>query len=636
MANIPIINPQLVKAATAAYSSGEAPRNQATVQSATVIGSHSVTELSSQPADTHPADNSKSLKHQLVLQIGQQQIKVISDNDWPKGTELAVQLQPDGSLKVIAPNTSTYNANAPDTLEKVLSQLLASRFGLTKDSPMSALTQQLNQLIQTAKTTATNTAPTSDTALEVASAKEQTASNLKSWLNSLPTTQQLKSANSNILTANASTQMSNPQPGNAQASSPQIHNSQVHNPQVSNLQTGATNSATANETPHSTLSPQMLIKSSILNSGIYAEHKLANLMLTQSNTNEPQSISSRFQNLQQSFSQLVHGNKASTDPAKAPSSTDTVETRTINNGLRTAAIDAINANNNENKTTHSSSLSPSSNPSLSPSSTSPANSLSEALKRTAALLNSAINSTQTSQKAPSTESNRPASINTVSNDLILDTKHTLNKSLLQLLQNSLNPAEQPQTAKAAPLQERALLMPLSWPERSPVEPNLVRVMQSIIAHIEREQISQLQNQQSQGQLSSGQGAQGAQGNNEHNAQWFPLMFNHNNQLQQIDLFLEQQSLQEDNEQQKQWLINLHFELENLGSLGIELSMTAQDCQAVFWSEQAYALKEISQHISPLRKSLSEQGILVSELQVKHGTLARKDKNISQRLVDVRT
>ena len=248
------------------------------------------------------------------------------------------------------------------------------------------------------------------------------------------------------------------------------------------------------------------------------------------------------------------------------------------------------------------------------------------------MLNSAINSTQAFQKAPSTETNSPAS-NTVSNDLISDTKHTLNKSLLQLLQNSLNPAEQPQATKATPLQERALLTPLSWPERSPVEPNLVRVMQSIIAHIEREQISQLQNQQSQGPLSSGQGAQG---NSEHNAQWFPLMFNHNNQLQQIDLFLEQQSLQEDNEQQKQWLINLHFELENLGSLGIELSMTAQDCQAVFWSEQAYALKEISQHISPLRKSLSEQGILVSELQVKHGTLARKDKNISQRLVDVRT
>jgi len=116
-----------------------------------------------------------------------------------------------------------------------------------------------------------------------------------------------------------------------------------------------------------------------------------------------------------------------------------------------------------------------------------------------------------------------------------------------------------------------------------------------------------------------------------------LLMNHNNQLNNVDLFLERQLAAETEAgKEYQWNINLNFELENLGQLALELTMLSHQCQATFWSENSNTLQQLSQELQPLRSRLADAGIQVNELQVKHGTLPRKNKTISQRLVDVRT
>ena len=158
---------------------------------------------------------------------------------------------------------------------------------------------------------------------------------------------------------------------------------------------------------------------------------------------------------------------------------------------------------------------------------------------------------------------------------------------------------------------------------------LIRNLQNLLGHIEREQIQQMQS------------ADGNQNNNlnaqPQNQQWIPLLINHQQQLQLIEFFLDKEERTDDGGNQKQhWFVNLHFDLPTLGKLGIEICLMDNECSTTFWSESASSLHQLSQHIQPLRQRLTEQGIMVSDIQSRHGTLEKRKHNIQQRLIDVKT
>ncbi|MCJ8283226.1 MAG: flagellar hook-length control protein FliK [Rivularia sp. ALOHA_DT_140] len=122
-----------------------------------------------------------------------------------------------------------------------------------------------------------------------------------------------------------------------------------------------------------------------------------------------------------------------------------------------------------------------------------------------------------------------------------------------------------------------------------------------------------------------------------NQQWLPLLINNQQQLQLIEFYIDKEERQSsEGEKKHHWFINLHFDLPHLGKLGIEISMFENECSTTFWSESRPALNQLSQHIQPLRERLSEQGIIINNLQSRHGTLIKRKHSIQQRLVDIKT
>jgi hypothetical protein len=65
-------------------------------------------------------------------------------------------------------------------------------------------------------------------------------------------------------------------------------------------------------------------------------------------------------------------------------------------------------------------------------------------------------------------------------------------------------------------------------------------------------------------------------------------------------------------------------------------MFENECSTTFWSESSSALNQLSYHVQPLRERLTEQGIIVSDVQSRHGTLSKRKQTIEQRLIDIET
>ena len=174
-----------------------------------------------------------------------------------------------------------------------------------------------------------------------------------------------------------------------------------------------------------------------------------------------------------------------------------------------------------------------------------------------------------------------------------------------------------------------LRTPLNWPERTGNDAVLIRNLQNLLGHIEREQVQQMQSAETNQSNNSSQLQQ--------SQQWLPLLINHQQQLQLIEFYIDKEErLNQAGEKKNHWFINLHFDLPKLGKLGIEIAMLDNECNTTFWSESSLALNQLSQHIQPLRQRLTEQGIIVSDIQSRHGTLEKRKHNIQQRLVDVKT
>ena len=150
-------------------------------------------------------------------------------------------------------------------------------------------------------------------------------------------------------------------------------------------------------------------------------------------------------------------------------------------------------------------------------------------------------------------------------------------------------------------------------------PDGFRLLHSALAQLEVDQAQRLQN------------------GNDSNLN-IPLYFRDDQQPKEIRLQLQkEETSSSDNEQKKtiRWRLKLHFELQQLGPLDVELDMTLPQVAATFWSEQQDTLAQLQRSLQPLRSRLQQMGVDVSELRARHGRLPETTRNsIRHSLVDV--
>lgn len=162
--------------------------------------------------------------------------------------------------------------------------------------------------------------------------------------------------------------------------------------------------------------------------------------------------------------------------------------------------------------------------------------------------------------------------------------------------------------------------PRTLPMLPPADmPDTFRLLQAALAQTETEQVQRLQ-----------------QGDN-----WqlqIPLFYRDGEIPREVQLHLHKDSDPGDAEGKRKavrWRLRLHFDLQQLGPLDIDIELQYPALSATFWSQQAPTLTQLNRELQPLRQRLQQLGVEVQELQVRHGQLPAPERNrISQRLVDI--
>lgn len=196
-----------------------------------------------------------------------------------------------------------------------------------------------------------------------------------------------------------------------------------------------------------------------------------------------------------------------------------------------------------------------------------------------------------------------------------DQKAVLSKSLLLWL-NQINATRAANNEPAHNLQQLSANLLERLPEG-------FRLLQGALAQIELEQSQRLQQPQDQWQLN------------------IPLLVRQDQQLSEVRMQIFKEPSEDDKAEQKKhkqrWRIHLHFDLNQLGPLDVEVDMTLPKMAATFWSTQASTLAALQQQLQPLRSKLSRLGVEVETLNARHGRLAETQRNqIQTSLVDLHT
>ena len=121
----------------------------------------------------------------------------------------------------------------------------------------------------------------------------------------------------------------------------------------------------------------------------------------------------------------------------------------------------------------------------------------------------------------------------------------------------------------------------------------------------------------------------------------PLLFRDGTEIRQVSIDINRDEGGETSDKQKKavrWHLTLHFDLDQLGPLDVELELMAPGVSARFWSETTDTLSLLNTSLQPLRQRLAGMGAEVGELEVRHGRKLPEDQQLTIRhsLVDVRT
>lgn len=136
-----------------------------------------------------------------------------------------------------------------------------------------------------------------------------------------------------------------------------------------------------------------------------------------------------------------------------------------------------------------------------------------------------------------------------------------------------------------------------------LRPETIRLLQNALAQTESEQVRLIQTQDtSQFQI--------------------PLLWRDMTELRQALLSAKRDDHSDANgktsERKSRWQITLHFDLNKLGPLDIELDLCPPAVAAVFWSDTPATLSELNTALQPLRETLTALGAEVGELKARHG------------------
>lgn len=178
------------------------------------------------------------------------------------------------------------------------------------------------------------------------------------------------------------------------------------------------------------------------------------------------------------------------------------------------------------------------------------------------------------------------------------------------------------SAAMAAARSGAQTNPLASALNEGLRPETFRLLQTALSQTESEQVRLVQTQDTtQYQV--------------------PLMWRDNDTVKQDLLCLKRDDDQgasaDGQKKQSRWQITLHFDLETLGPLDIELDLCPPAVSATFWSETSDTLSEIQQALRPLRETLTSLGADVGELRARHGRkLPGEQPVIRHSLVDIHT
>lgn len=606
MDRIPLINPKLIKvSATTDNTSG-------TVLRAEVVSSTPIKPSKAEPSKAEPSrtesstmarsantQNSTQQEYKVVLKVGQQQLETISTDDFKKGRQLEVKVLPGPELKIIntaqQPLTQSSPLQSPSLHATALAQqLLADRIPHVQQQDLPNLIKQLSQIIQRPLSALESNFKPAASLLEGQTATVQIAS-------AAPTDQKPSSQQPLTNQQSLANQLYQQQ-GKASIDSREV---------ILSKNAALTNASQLNTSLNSTveqlkswvqqlpknqdISSSTGLRNALDNAGIRAEAQLREAAQQAVNLPNKKTANNIFQQLQ------ALQKSALTMPAKEPTSAPQPESKINLASIVKKTAKTLSDNSQQV--------------------------LSQLIKAKGAVSVPAI--TIASQSVTSAQwqnpllNNTPMSLEALLHMPLLQNPSSNNKLALSQILIGHSLANQAESAN------NGGRIPLNWPEKMGNDSTLIRNLQNLLGHIEREQIQQMQS------------ADGNQNNNlnaqPQNQQWIPLLINHQQQLQLIEFFLDKEERTDDGGNQKQhWFVNLHFDLPTLGKLGIEICLMDNECSTTFWSESASSLHQLSQHIQPLRQRLTEQGIIVSDIQSRHGTLEKRKHNIQQRLIDVKT
>jgi hypothetical protein len=576
MARIPLINPQLVKVVAARAESTPAP-----ILRAEVISSEPIKASPSQNESQDKKIASNEQNYKVVLQIGKQQIETIGTENFKKGRQLEVKVAPGPELKIVTnPNDKAQPSQPPvlqATTKAALQQVLADRIPNIQLQGLAKLVDQLSLLMSGAKSSAANKPI----------ATNKTGTSTAESVAPSPNFQKTKQALANLAYQSLVNQtLLMDQKPNSKEAMIDIKEQQSIIPmqKVKNW---------IKQLPSSSdISNSKGLRNALNNTGVHAETQLSQLAqqfaslnkglqgtLASQNSVTDKSANNIFQQLQQIQQKIFSKNPES------PSKTD------LGNIIKNTAQSLEK--------------------------------VSQAIPSNLKTVQTVAQSNPLNQAASSWQNpllNNPgySTLTELLNDPLLQNPSSNNKfALSQILSHFAH-----QTGTAVKI-------PLNWPERSGNDAVFLRTLQNLLGHIEREQSIQLQQSDSNAANSPITTPQ--------NQQWLPLLFHHHQQLQLVEFFIDKEEKNNaQGEKKNHWFINLHFDLPKLGELGIEISMFENECNTTFWSESSSTLSQITYHVKPLRERLTEQGIIVSDVQSRHGTLSKRKHNIEQHLVDVKT
>lgn len=601
MDRIPLINPKLIKvSATTDNTSG-------TVLRAEVVSSTLIKPSKAEPSRTESStmarsantQNSTQQEYKVVLKVGQQQLETISTDDFQKGRQLEVKVLPGPELKIIntaqQPLTQSSPLQSPSLHATALAQqLLADRIPHVQQQDLPNLIKQLSQIIQRPLSALESNFKPAASLLEGQTATVQIAS-------AAPTDQKPSSQQPLTNQQSLANQLYQQQ-GKASIDSREVilsKNAALTNASQLNTSLSSTveqlKSWVQQLPRNQDISSSTGLRNALDNAGIRAEAQLREAAQQAVNLPNKKTANNIFQQLQ------ALQKSALTMPVKEPTSAPQPESKINLASIVKKTAKTLSDNSQQV--------------------------LSQLIKAKGAVSVPAI--TIASQSVTSAQwqnpllNNTPMSLEALLHMPLLQNPSSNNKLALSQILIGHSLANQAESAN------NGGRIPLNWPEKMGNDSTLIRNLQNLLGHIEREQIQQMQS------------ADGNQNNNlnvqPQNQQWIPLLINHQQQLQLIEFFLDKEERTDDGGNQKQhWFVNLHFDLPTLGKLGIEICLMDNECSTTFWSESASSLHQLSQHIQPLRQRLTEQGIMVSDIQSRHGTLEKRKHNIQQRLIDVKT